>query len=142
MADLHETILNLACSLCQDSYVDGVCDGAWQQTEGDYDREALERQVDDIARLECWHEGHKDDFSKGLAEALKCASWQPAAEAPRDGTVVDLWRDGERLIGYRWSDKHKSWIKEHGYPVSTNVLTKQPSHFMLPPPAPREEAAA
>lgn len=140
MADLHETILNLAGGLCQASYVDGACDGAWQQSEGDYDREALERQVDDTARLDCWHDGHKSKFSDDLRAALKGYLWEPIADAPQDGTVLDLWRDGERLIGYRWSERHNSWIKEHGYPVTTNVLTKQPTHFMLPPSPPSEEA--
>ncbi|ATC25181.1 ead/Ea22-like family protein [Caulobacter vibrioides] len=71
----------------------------------------------------------------GLLDNIERA-WIPIAMAPRDGTEVDLWRDGERLIGYGWSERHRSWVREHGYPTVTNVLTKQPTHFMFAPPKP------
>lgn len=69
-------------------------------------------------------------------------SWLPVDAAPRDGTVVDLWRDGERLTDYRWCPKRNTWITERGFPVVTVALVTQPTHFMLAPKPPVEERAS
>ena len=131
---LHRRILDLADNLCQSAYVDGVCDGAWDKSS-DYDEEALKLHVDDIARLECWHEGHKHAFSAALREVLKGFTWTPIEDAPRAGTPVDLLLNGTRRSGYWWDENRKAWITHIGYPVVTNILVGQPSHFMLIPPA-------
>jgi hypothetical protein len=76
-----------------------------------------------------------------LLPLLAQACWQTIDKAPRDGTEVDLWRDGRRLVGYWWDINRQAWITEYGYPVVTNVLTKPPTHFMIPAPGPTGEAA-
>ncbi|TCS14575.1 hypothetical protein [Caulobacter sp. BK020] len=80
-----------------------------------------------------------------LVNALEDAqvAWRTIDSAPQDGTVIDLWRDGERLVGYWWSQTHKTWITQAGLlAVVTICLTSEPSHWMLPPPAPSPETPA
>jgi len=71
-----------------------------------------------------------------LLPLLAQAHWQTIDKAPLDGTEVDLWRNGQRLVGYWWDIKRQAWVTEYGYPVVTNVLTSPPSHFMIPAPGP------
>ncbi len=63
------------------------------------------------------------------------SSWQVLSSAPLDGTPVDLWRDGERLLEFRWNVDQKRWEKKVGYPARTIVLTDAPTHWMPVPPA-------
>ncbi|PZR93574.1 MAG: hypothetical protein DI537_10695 [Stutzerimonas stutzeri] len=69
-----------------------------------------------------------------LSNALAPA-WQDISNAPLDGSPVDLWRDGERLIGFSWNVERKCWQKKVGYPAKTVVLTEPPTHWMPVPPA-------
>lgn len=61
--------------------------------------------------------------------------WLDIATAPLDGTPVDLWRDGERLLEFHWNVDQKRWEKKVGYPATTIVLTEPPTHWMPVPPA-------
>ncbi len=62
--------------------------------------------------------------------------WQPIETAPRDGTLVDLWRDCERLCDFYWGEGGRhSWCRKEGYPVKLRILAEQPTHWM-PRPAP------
>lgn len=63
------------------------------------------------------------------------APWRDIASAPLDGTVVDLWRDGERLLEFSWNVEQQRWEKKVGYPTRTAVLTTAPTHWMPVPPA-------
>jgi hypothetical protein len=76
--------------------------------------------------------------AKKVATQIQSASlpsWRDIASAPLDGTPVDLWRDGERLIEFHWNVDQKRWEKKVGYPARTIVLTEAPTHWMPVPPA-------
>ncbi len=78
------------------------------------------------------------DDALSAASAIQAASlpaWLDIASAPLDGTPVDLWRDGERLIEFHWNVDQKRWEKKVGYPARTIVLTEAPTHWMTVPPA-------
>lgn len=77
---------------------------------------------------------HALKAAKGLQEA-SLSPWREIASAPLDGTVVDLWRDGERLLDFSWSVEQRRWEKKVGYPTRTIVLTTPPTHWMPVPPA-------
>lgn len=62
--------------------------------------------------------------------AASLAPWPDIASAPLDGTVVDLSRDGERLLDFSWNAEHLRWEKKVGYPTRTIVLTTPPTHWM------------
>ncbi|MFC5505311.1 hypothetical protein [Bosea massiliensis] len=68
-------------------------------------------------------------------QAASLPSWRDIASAPLDGTPVDLWRDGERLIEFHWNVDQRRWEKKVGYPAKTIVLTQAPTHWMPVPPA-------
>ena len=68
-------------------------------------------------------------------QAASLAPWRDIGRAPLDGTVVDLWRDGERLLDFSWSVDQQRWEKKVGYPTRTIVLTTPPTHWMPVPPA-------
>lgn len=73
-------------------------------------------------------------FRKGV-EACQLLKWQPIETAPKDGSVVDLWRDGVRLTNMRrvdlgGGDTFHEAIAE-GY-----SCVRDASHWMLVPTAP------
>lgn len=37
-------------------------------------------------------------------------TWQTIDSAPKDGTRVDLWCDGERICNARWDADQKGWV--------------------------------
>lgn len=59
--------------------------------------------------------------------------WKPIAEAPRDGSLFDVFfgDTGERYIGCRWLEKHNAVGKKHGYPEMLTVFKSMPTHFMV-----------
>jgi hypothetical protein len=79
---------------------------------------------------------------------LRESGWRPIAEAPKDGTEVDLWMidrfGGRRHCGcvwHKWQEQKQqqgSWydaeMREVGSPQN------RASHFRLPPPPPSEKA--
>lgn len=82
------------------------------------------------------HGSWNDALNAAVAiQAASLPSWRDIASAPLDGTPVDLWRDGERLIEFHWNVDQKRWEKKVGYPTKTIVLTTPPTHWMPVPPA-------
>lgn len=91
------------------------------------------------------------DFAGEVTDADKAAAigaltvdeapdWQPIESAPKDGTKIDLWADGQRFTNCRWG-KHDAesivpWGEEHwrGYPLKGIA----PTHWLPLPPAPPE----
>ncbi len=52
-------------------------------------------------------------------------TWQPIEQAPKDGTVIDLWCNGERYTDMFWSNEYDRW--SHG--TGAYAFFK-PTHFM------------
>lgn len=67
-------------------------------------------------------------------------NWMPIETAPKDGTEIDLWLPSAgRLTDFKWRNIGvKGWAKEEGYPVHTRILLEQPTHWMVPPPPPKD----
>ena len=76
------------------------------------------------------------------AKEIPTISWQPIETAPKDGTLIDLFIDGERYVDCRWGDPNQdmedwaSWYQRYteswgsAFPVDLN-----PTHWM-PRPSP------
>jgi len=55
-------------------------------------------------------------------------NWRPISEAPKDGTVVDLW-DGARFSDCHWSDDKERWQDgDH------KRIYADPTHFCIVTP--------
>lgn len=67
--------------------------------------------------------------------AIAAIGWQAIDSAP-SSVVVDLFRDGERLVGFQFDPVREHWWRYYGYPAVTQILTKPPTHWMAPPPDP------
>ncbi len=61
--------------------------------------------------------------------------WRPIEEAPRDGTLVDLWSEhGGRVLDAWFDEVECMWSTEgRSGPIA---VWYRPTHFMLPPPGP------
>ncbi len=78
--------------------------------------------------------------------------WQPIETAPRDGTGVDIWADGQRWPNRHWYAQHEAWAY-HGWHIPRTGINRQPyrktiiqkglepTHWM-PLPSPPGEAAS
>ena len=77
-----------------------------------------------------------------LSELRAWTEWRDIAEAPRDGTYIDLWGSyghgpSFRICGYAW--RAGRWVNEDGEDASDYPkYIFQPTHFRLPPPPPGE----
>lgn len=70
-------------------------------------------------------------------------AWQPIETAPKDGTLVDLWADGERLpdcfwFAPEWSDEEEHcWRQKYAETVGCSfAVMVAPSHWMPQPQPP------
>ena len=87
-----------------------------------------------LADMKAYGTAATDRFAKRLA-ALPKQGWRPISEAPKDDTVVDLWRDGERLTDYQRVDLGKGNVFYE--PVNGGpTCVRDATHFSisLPPP--------
>jgi hypothetical protein len=66
---------------------------------------------------------------RGLREATR---WRPIAEAPKDGTPVELWAEGRRFANCYWMAVTRRWIDAGG-------RVSKPTHWR-PLPDPPEGA--
>lgn len=55
-------------------------------------------------------------------------NWQPIENAPKDGTVVDLW-DGSRFSDCHWSEDNERWQD-----VNHRMVYAAPTHFCIVTP--------
>jgi hypothetical protein len=86
------------------------------------------------------------DKDKDRAEAiLKLADWQSIDTAPKDGTTIDLWVNGDRAANCFWflgwepidEDDKPHWRQRYSEaPGSSEPLDAEPTHWMPLPPAP------
>jgi hypothetical protein len=75
-------------------------------------------------------EGTMPVYLQGYEAGLAAQSmpWQPIETAPRDGTMCDLWMNGNgRLTDHWWDDEDKSWCG-----LDEGIFT----HWMQVPEAP------
>lgn len=90
-------------------------------------------------------------FKAASAPPPVLEQWQPIATAPKDGTCVDLWVDGERWSDCLWGAPHHSCGEEGAYCDSdehslgpswvfttlNHRLETEPSHWRPVPEGPR-----
>ena len=63
-------------------------------------------------------------------------SWQPIETAPKDGTVIDLWADGQRLPNCKW--RYGGWSQEYAeHPSAHFDIYDEPTHWMPLPEPPK-----
>lgn len=89
-----------------------------------------------------------------MADEQNPTTWRPIAEAPRDGTEVDLWVNGQRVTDCRWGKRYHScgeagsycdddWHREEEGWIDTTFnlrIYDEVTHFMPLPPPPPETA--
>jgi hypothetical protein len=84
------------------------------------------------------------------------SEWQPIETAPKDGTVIDLWVDGEfagrrascywgkpwhdcgehgRYCDSEWHDLDNGWVDDLNMPLRS-LDDREPTHWMPLPAAP------
>lgn len=116
-------------------------------------REAREALADAVVRCThgevSWSPADYREFARKMESARAACDaalsapepqgWRPIAEAPKDETPVDLWRDGERLTNmYRVQLSPTNVFYE---PVEEGpCVVRDATHFMplLPPPEPQK----
>lgn len=69
-------------------------------------------------------------------------SWQPIASAPRDGSLIDLWVDGERLPDCFWFTPEWTvgqWQQKYAEtsPGCSFAVQGNPTHWMQRPEPPQ-----
>jgi hypothetical protein len=72
------------------------------------------------------------------------ADWQPIETAPKDGTLIDLWVNGERLPDCFWhapewcDPDERRWHQKYAEtsPDCSFAVDGSPSHWMPRPVAP------
>lgn len=88
--------------------------------------------------MSCWR--GRQLIDAGLKICYLRGMWQPIETAPKDGTLIDLWLDGERAPACRfWSyDGHSYW--EQAYAEATDCFAPlydaEPTHWMPIPEPP------
>lgn len=55
------------------------------------------------------------------------SAWQTIDTAPRDGTRIDVMRDGLRFDACHFEDG--GWVKRHGSPEVCCVFLRDPTHW-------------
>jgi hypothetical protein len=69
-------------------------------------------------------------------------TWQPIENAPKDGSLVDLWVSGPRNRGSRIADcwyQGGKWVHNYGRDgelEARDMVGDVPTHWMLAPSAP------
>lgn len=80
-----------------------------------------------------------------MTDDTDSAGWRPIGTAPKDGTEVDLWADGERKADSFWGVPSFSkldpptWVQDRpdlGHPVP---IYDEPTHWRPKPPPPTDE---
>ena len=76
-----------------------------------------------------------------LSRRRETDGWRPISEAPRDGSVVDLWivcgDDACRAPGMWWDIDRTQW-RDTRFHMRGNPGDWAPSHFRTPPEPPHD----
>lgn len=59
-------------------------------------------------------------------------TWQPIETVPRDGSLIDVLRDGIRYTDCH-VDQHGRFVRKQDYPAVTMLLGDPPTHWMPRP---------
>ena len=71
--------------------------------------------------------------------------WQPIETAPKDATKVDLWSaHAGRIVDAEWCNSSPlypdgHWVRDILSPGETDLEWYNPTHWMRPPEAPKED---
>lgn len=78
---------------------------------------------------------------RGVRADLSAPAWLPIESAPKDGTRIDLWANGQRFTNVRWACYDSESVVAFG-PKHWHGLPKGyvPTHWMPLPAAPAVEA--
>lgn len=62
------------------------------------------------------------------------SEWQPIETAPRDGTIVRVWREEFGEFVMAWNDKRSRWEGKHWGPIRAlsiwwDIDAPQPTHW-------------
>lgn len=69
----------------------------------------------------------------------KNTGWQSIRSAPRDGTVIDLWCDDERLTNCFWKDyPYWKWWQQYAESPGNNFPVDGKADYWMPLPKPPE----
>lgn len=87
------------------------------------------------------------DHTGSLPAMPPCDGWQPIETAPRDGTLIDLWCNGERrpdcFWGEEWEEpEERGWRQKYAETsraASFSLLGGEPTHWMPLPEPPNAE---
>lgn len=85
-----EALMDAGCAAVQKAFTEGFAFGRWDGV-GQYDEEELARGIDDIAVLECWHDGHRPHFDTAVRAALSQAIEQCAIAAEAQDRAGHEW---------------------------------------------------
>ncbi len=92
------------------------------------------------------------DLLREAADAIEAQGWRSIAEAPRDGTLIDLWTTaygGERLANCSWDDlvaDEGEWRQRYSEAMGSSFAlsasqASNVTHFMPIPPPPKDADA-
>ncbi len=76
---------------------------------------------------------------------MNAVSWQPIETAPRDGTRVLLWWDGDFAPVAHWEPDGwayhmtMNWMADRGCVIADALLGYEPTHWMPLPEPPQED---
>ncbi len=91
-----------------------------------------------------WCYENPKEAAAEIERLLKLTDWQPIETAPKDGTVVDLFRCGHRVPNCSWRVNHNvlldGWVYSppNGGKYAFHKRDPNPTHWMPLPEPPSE----
>ena len=75
---------------------------------------------------------------------LPLGVWMDVADAPKDGSLVDLWDGEQRFADCWWSDRYGTWMRErpqtfHPSGQHDALLPRKPTHFLVVAEPPKSD---
>lgn len=88
------------------------------------------------ATLRCANQAFEAGMRAGQQGATP--KWRPIETAPKDGTEIDLWHEGDRIADAYWKGG-RWWAPNFDYDGCDGVIGGPPPTHWMPLPAPPEE---